>query len=157
MSEHWKTEPRDELGRWTKDGQGFYKTNTSYADILSESRAYIRLDFFGKEYPPLTREDLPKDVFGFANKTRLNTKDHIRHAREMGYKDQKVYERGAIDFWKHGAGDIYVCPARRRFYKYNVKTKQFVTVDTEGVVHTFMPMKNRDFEKTIVRENLYEI
>ena len=56
MSEHWKTEPRDELGRWTKDGQGFYRTNTSYADILSESRAYVRLDFFSKEYPPLNRQ-----------------------------------------------------------------------------------------------------
>jgi len=35
ISEHWKTQPRDELGRWTKDGQGFYKTNTRYEYLRS--------------------------------------------------------------------------------------------------------------------------
>lgn len=33
ISEHWKTQPRDERGRWT-DEQGFFRTNTSYADII---------------------------------------------------------------------------------------------------------------------------
>ena len=44
MSEHWKPEPRDELGRWTKDGQGFYRTNTRYEYLRS-------INFFDGVWP----------------------------------------------------------------------------------------------------------
>ena len=36
ISEHWKTQPRDERGRWT-DEQGFFRINTSYADIIKST------------------------------------------------------------------------------------------------------------------------
>lgn len=38
ISEHWKTQPRDERGRWT-DEQGFFRTNTSYAAIQAYRNA----------------------------------------------------------------------------------------------------------------------
>ncbi len=42
ISEHWKTQPRDERGRWT-DEQGFFRTNTSYKTLLK-----IPLTFFSE-------------------------------------------------------------------------------------------------------------
>lgn len=168
--------PRDELGRFTEVAKSkavydpktkTFAQNTSYKDILQWDREkqlrkaeYIynsdfppddlfrlRLDFFGKDYPKLTIEDLPKELYGFADFDRLYTSHHQRHAADMGYKNQKEYQKGAIDFLKYEKGQIYGCDFDRYFYKYNEKTKRLCTFDKDGIIKTYMPLSNKEFER----------
>lgn len=154
--------PRDELGRFTevpgKDAPKdppppqTFRQNTSYRVIIS-------LQTFGgkKQKESSTKGQLPKEppkrAFGF---NRLNTKHHIRHAKEMGFNNQRDYERAAIDFWENGEGKIYYSTARECYVKYNNKTLQKVSISCDGIIHTFMLEKNKDFYIKIKWEGLYE-
>ena len=172
--------PRDNDGKFTEKGAGassaadepidprkiVYRQNTPYWQILEDDRkreeeaerrknaARLPLDFFSKENrKKLTREDIPSEVYGFAN-DKLMTAHHRRHAREMGYKDPKQYEKGAIEFWRHGAGVIYASSLRNRIYKYDVKKGIFLSIGVDGNIRTFMIYSKRDFERKVVQEHL---
>ncbi|MCI8499245.1 MAG: hypothetical protein HFE28_01355 [Clostridia bacterium] len=74
---------------------------------------------------------------GFANKERKNTKHHLRHAREMGYKNQDEYERAAVEFFNGNSGKLYYNPKDNRYYRYDDKTRRIAVCDAEGNIHTF--------------------
>lgn len=44
----------------------------------------------------------PEKAYGFEDKKRKFSPDHIQHAKEMGFKHQDDYERAAMDFWDKG-------------------------------------------------------
>ena len=46
------------------------------------------------------------------------TKHHQRHAKEMGFKNTKEYEKAAIEFFNSSKGKLYYSLAKNRFYKY---------------------------------------
>ena len=75
----------------------------------------------------------------------------------MGY-NSKQYEKAAVDFWETGSGKYYYSPIKDRYYKYNEKTLQFVSVDKHGIVHTFMILENsKKFPNIYRQEYLYEM
>ena len=116
----------------------------------NNKRFYIPLNFFGKRdfsNVPIDRNP-PKEVYGFASKKLLNTSHHSQHMKDMGYKNSKEYEQGAIDFWKNGKGDMYYSRARKRFYKYNKQSRILIVVNKEGIIHTFFKLGKGDFENT---------
>lgn len=145
----WREEdhPRDEIGRFTEKDDLFFPQNTPYAEILRRERELHRipLDYFG-----LTEDryadwaDMPTEVYGFLNKKRLYTHDHIQHAQEMHFRNSYEYESAAVAFWNSGDGDVYITAKSKYFYKYNSRTNEFISVDGNGVIHTYMllPMKN---------------
>ena len=100
------------------------------------------------------KEHVPP-AMGFANKERKNTRHHEQHARAMGYKNQKEYERAGCDFFNSNRGKLYYGIKRKRFYRYDEKTGELAISDN-GVLHTYMPMSNKEFNKKIKEEQLYE-
>ena len=175
--------PRDTDGKFTDKGAGapsaadepidprkiVYRQNTPYWKILEDDRkreeeaerrknaARLPLDFFGNENrKKLTREDIPSEVYGFAN-DKLMTAHHKDHAREMGYKDPKQYEKGAIEFWKHGEGTVYACDITQCFYKFNRRTREFVSVNPDGEIKTFYVSDKKAFDRKIIQYHLREI
>ena len=55
-------------------------------------------------------------AIGFLNKERLNTRDHKAHARDMGYKNQKEYEKAGCEFFNSNQGELYFESRRKRFF-----------------------------------------
>lgn len=100
------------------------------------------------------KEHIPR-AEGFADKTRANTKHHQRHAKEMGYKDQREYERAGCDFFNSDRGRLYYSIRRKRYYRYDEKTHE-LAVSSDGVLHTYMLISKKEFKNTIKREQLYE-
>ena len=89
----------------------------------------------------------PEKAYGFANKERKNTKDHVAHAKEMGFKNQDEYERAACKFFNSNDGELYYSERRKRFYRYDKKNKR-MCVSSNGIVHTFMIKTEKEFYKT---------
>ena len=155
----WREEdhPRDEIGRFTEKDDLFFPQNTPYAEILRRERELHRipLDYFG-----LTEDryadwaDMPAEVYGFADRKKLYTPHHIDHAKKMGFRTSEQYERAAIAFWAYGEGDVYITAKEKRFYKYNFKTKEFISVGTNKIVYTYMYINEADFERKIRYERL---
>ena len=100
ISEHWKTQPRDERGRWT-DEQGFFRTNTSYADIIKSTTLEE-----GEKKKPITQitdeaiESVPKVcVDGFTDEQ--NTFVQNQHKQLLRYaKDNNGSKEVAFVFRK---------------------------------------------------------
>ena len=93
---------------------------------------------------------------GFADKERKNTKNHIAHAKEMGFKNQDEYEKAACDFFNEGEGDLYYRERRKRFYRYDRKTKRMVA-SSDGIIHTFMLVSEKKFETKKKEDKLWKI
>lgn len=91
-------------------------------------------------------------AYGFADKKRKYSPDHIRHATELGFKNQDDYERAAIDFWDNGQGEIYYGAKRDRFAKYNEITGEYVIGDKDGTLRTYFKLPLKQFEKKIKQE-----
>jgi hypothetical protein len=149
--------PRDGDGRFSENQHERDEKKRDAVRHIYDSdggRVRIPLDFFAekKDYSNEPIPDVPKEVFGFADKERKNTANHIKHAKEMGYKNQDEYERAALDFWKNSKGEVYYSHGRKRFYKYD--GARFVSFDTEGTLRTFMKMTQKDFERKKVMEKL---
>ena len=158
--------PRDSIGRFTfksklEEFDWIYSSDPKIYEHNTSSVNLIGLNFFAKESKSLPQQKNiappPREVYGFANSERLNTDHHKRHAKEMGFKDQKQYEKAAIEFWKNGKGKVYYSPYRDRYYKYDSKKELFISVDIQGTIHTFMISDNKRFNKKIKEENLYEM
>lgn len=151
--------PRDSDGKFT-DGNGTNK------------KAYDSRDKFGnmlRNMPQGAKErvaeinstaEKPKrpqieEAYGFANKERRETVHHITHAKEMGYKNQRDYERAAVDFFNSSRGKLYFGERRKRYYRYDEKTGE-LAVSSDGVIHTYMSIKKKNFTKMMEQEKLYD-
>ncbi len=170
-SEH----PRDKEGKFTDGSAGArskedrlreleYKFNSDSELGQSEvTRHLASFDFFSnRKRSKNNSENIspkpPEDVYGFASKERLNTEHHVLHAKDMGYKGQKEYQAAAIDFWKNGEGKMYYGAYRDRFYKYNANSEILLSVSSDGIIHTFMYIKKKQFEARYFKwEGLYEL
>ena len=93
---------------------------------------------------------------GFANKDRLNTADHIAHAKEMGYKNQKEYEKGACDFFNSNQGKLFFGKRRNRYFRYDKKSGK-LCVSSNGIIYTFLKYNLKKFNKIKEQEQLYEL
>ena len=92
----------------------------------------------------------PPKAYSF---NRLNTKHHISHAKEMGFKNQKEYEAAAVEFFNSDRGTLYYSNKSKKYYRYEEKTELFA-VSSENVVHTFMKRTKKQFERKILQEEL---
>ena len=86
-------------------------------------------------------------AYGFASKTRKNTKHHKDHAKEMGFKNQDEYEKGAKNFWESIEGEVYYSKAKDRYYKYSKQTGEFVAVSDDGIILTYLKYTEKKFKK----------
>ena len=86
---------------------------------------------------------------------RLETKHHRRHAKEMGFKNTRDYERAAIEFFNSNKGTLYYSRARGRFYRYDEKTKFFVS-SSSVVIHAFDFVSKSEFMRKIRQDKLDE-
>ena len=115
-------------------------------------RKDIGLNFFSKKKDfsnvPVDR-DYPKEALGFGSNKLLNVPDHKKHAKDMGFKNTKEYQKAANEFWNSRKGKIYYSRARKRFYMYNDKTRLLLTIEKDGIVHTFFRAEKGEFEKNI--------
>lgn len=114
-----------------------YRQNTRYEAILSEDKA-------GRK---------PEKATGF---NRLNTAHHQRHAKEMGFKNLKEYERAAVNFFNSARGQLYYSTKWEKFYRYDKTTKE-LAVSSGGVVHTFWKRTLKEFERIRRQDKLDEL
>lgn len=85
----------------------------------------------------------------------METKHHQRHAKEMGFKNTKEHEKAAVEFFNSDKGKLYYSDARGRFYRYDEKTKEFVS-SSGGVVHTFDFVSKSEFKRKMGQDKLDE-
>lgn len=132
--------PRDEDGKFTDGSKTYYRQNASYEDILAaDKRASVA--------------NVPTAV----KFNRLNTNNHIRHAKELGYKNQTEYEKAAIDFFNSKRGKLYMDLRLGKFYRYEEKTRLIAVVDNDDGICTFHRLENKNaFMRKIKQEGLYE-
>lgn len=89
---------------------------------------------------------------------RLNTKNHIRHAKELGYKNQAEYEKAAADFFGSARGKLYIDLRLKKFYRYEEKMRLLAVVDGDGGICTFCRAESKTyFDRKMKQERLYEI
>lgn len=133
--------PRDADGKFSdKAGSKYYRQNTSYGEILAADKK-----------AEAARNNIPKAV----KFNRLDTKHHIGHAKEMGYKNMRDYESAAVEFFNSDRGRLYYSDARQRYYRYDERTREFVSV-SDDMVHTFKYVTKKEFNRKIGQDKLYE-
>lgn len=86
---------------------------------------------------------------------RLNTKHHISHAKEMGYKTSKEYEAAAVEFFNSDKGTLYYSEACNRYYRYEEKTG-ILCVSVDGVINTFYVYSKKKFDMIRRQDKLHE-
>ncbi len=87
---------------------------------------------------------------------RPETSHHKRHAEEMGFDNQKEYEKAAISFFNSNRGKLYFSNARKRFYRYDEKTREF-SVSSKGEIHTYMFKTSKKFLTVKLQDELVEV
>lgn len=92
----------------------------------------------------------PPKAYSF---NRLNTKHHISHAKEMGFKNPKEYEAAAVEFFNSDRGTLYYSEARKRYYRYEEKTGLFVS-SSDGLIHTYKFVSKKEFLRKIKQDEL---
>ena len=119
--------PRDKDGKFTDK-------NSSSKNIRSK-KLLKALTFFAENKHSEAREKItietaksnfPKQIFGFEN-GREKTQHHQNHIIELGYKDEKQYQKGAIEFWNNKDGKTYFSQSAQRYYKYDAKKELFLS------------------------------
>lgn len=108
-----------------KNGGKGYRQNASYEDILKTGKPKF------------------EKATGF---NRLETKHHQRHAKEMGFKNTKEYEKAAVEFFNSDRGDLYYSEKWGKYYRYDEKS-HLLAVSSEGVMHTFWSRTKKEFER----------
>lgn len=156
-SEH----PRD-VGRFTKklDGSSYRSEVNERIRWAKENNIELPLNDDGSLNDIKLRElwekkRKPPEAYGFADKTRKNTKHHKRHAQEMGFKNQDEYERAAVEFFNSDKGKLYYGEARDRFYRYDEET-HIIAISSNGIIHTFGYRTPKEFLKMKEQERLNE-
>lgn len=146
--------PRDDDGKFAR------YNSMSIDELKREAMVNIGLNYFSNRTPPKfdpdeVRRKVPRNALDFA---RLHTKHHERHVIEMGFNDPDDYKNAAMEFWNSQRGILYYNPYSQRYHRYEEKSRWHVTVDSEGVIHTFMPFKTaKGFERIKQQEALYEL
>ena len=135
--------PRDKSGKFTDKGAG-----AGEGEKLRKAVS-IYSDEPDKDAPP---HKFPEPATGF---NLLETKHHQRHAKEMGFKNTKEYEKAAVEFFNSDKGKLYYSDAKNRFYKYDEKTKFFCS-SNNGVIHTFLSYSPKKFEDIKRQDKAYE-
>lgn len=154
-------------GKGSPDGGQFAKQSDTTSGGTAEptKKAYDSQDKFGnmiRNMPQGAKErvaeinsttEKPKrpeveEAYGFADKERQNTKNHVSHAKELGFKNQRDYERAAVDFFNSSRGKLYYSERRKRYYRYDERTGEMV-VSSNGVIHTYLKRSKKDFQKII--------
>ena len=167
--------PRDKRGRFT-DGKSDNLQAKTASELAKEIAIHLEkrkitiidaaeklgykapprvpLDYFGNKEKNENGSALqipPKEAFGFA---RLDTEHHKKHSDEMGFKDVSAYEKASIEYWNTGKGEIYFSQLTKRFYKYSVDSTRFLSIDKEGIIHTFFLLPSKDFKRKTMQERL---
>lgn len=118
-----------------KNGGKGYRQNASYEDILKTGKPKF------------------EKATGF---NRLETKHHQRHAKEMGFKNTKEYEKAAVEFFNSDKGKLYYSERRKNFYRYDEKTGWFCA-GGDGFVYTLIRFSKKKFEDIKRQDQAYEI
>lgn len=128
--------PRDKSGKFTDKGAG------AGAGEAEKLRKAVRIysDEPDKDAPP---QKVPEPATGF---NRLETKHHQRHAKEMGFKNTKEYEKAAVEFFNSDKGKLYYSEKWGKFYRYDEKA-QLLAISSKGVIHTFWKRTQKEFER----------
>lgn len=137
--------PRDRDGKFTDKGAG-----VSEGKKLRKAVS-IYSDEPDKDAPP-EKLPIPEKAVRF---NRLETKHHRRHAKEMGFKNTRDYERAAVEFFNSDKGKLYYSQERKRWYRYDEKTQE-MAVSSDGIIHTFAKYPKRKFEKVKRQDKLDE-
>ena len=95
--------PRDRDGKFTDKGAG-----VSEGKKLRKAVS-IYSDKPDKDAPPEKLSN-PEKAVGF---NRLETKHHQRHAKEMGFKNTRDYERAAVEFFNSDKGKVILQRKKR--------------------------------------------
>lgn len=137
-SEH----PRGKGGKFT-DGTKGYDSRDDFKRVIDRATGKV-----------LSTVSVPSA----AKFNRLNTKNHIRHAKELGYKNQAEYEKAAADFFGSARGKLYIDLRLKKFYRYEEKMRLLVVVDGDGGIGSFYRTESKTyFERKREQLNLYEI
>lgn len=97
----------------------------------------------GREQSAAAKKPKPEKATGF---NRLETKHHQRHAKEMGFKNTKEYEKAAVTFFNSDKGKLYYSEKWGKFYRYDEKA-QLLAISSKGVIHTFWKRTQKEFER----------
>ena len=154
----------DAIKKFTDEQERKNSLKEKSADQLKrESMVQIGLRYFSNRKPPKfdpreARKNLPNEVDEFANKERLNTHHHMRHSKEMGFSNQTEYQKAAIAFWNEHNEKTFYNPYDDSYCRYDTKTRIFMSISREGIIHTFMRFKTKNgFERVKKQEALYEL
>ena len=150
--------PRDKDGKFT-DGNGTtkeaYDSRDTFGNMLRNmpqgAKDRVAEISSGTED---TKRPEPEKAYGFANKERRETAHHVTHAKEMGFKNQRDYERAAVDFFNSSRGKLYYSERRKRYFRYDEKTGE-LAVSSNGIVHTYMYRTKKEFKRLTIQEKLH--
>lgn len=132
-----------EAGNNSADGNNSYDSRDDFKQVVDRATGKV-----------LSTVSVPTAV----KFNRLNTKNHIRHAKELGYKDQAEYEKAAADFFSSTRGKLYIDLRLKKFYRYEEKTRLLAVVDGDGGICTFCRAESKTyFDRKMKQEGLYEI
>ena len=153
--------PRDGDGRFSENPhERDEKKRDAVRHIYDSDGGLFRmpLDFFGgkKDYSNEPIPEMPKEVFGFAEKERKNTAHHIKHRIKMGYKDQDVYEAAGVEFWKKGKGKIYYSLKRKVFIRYDEKTLKSCYVSCDGFLKTYFLFRSKKEAEQYMKQDFWK-
>ena len=146
--------------RCAKNGGKDYRQNASYGDIQKADKLKEAVNIYSDDpvkdgesvgyrqnsgYNSNLKPEKPKfeKAAGF---NRLETKHHQRHAKEMGFKNTKEYEKAAVEFFNSDRGDLYYSEKWGKYYRYDEKS-HLLAVSSEGVIHTFWNRTKKEFER----------
>lgn len=110
-------------------------------DFAEQKKRVQALQSGGREQSAAAKKPKPEKATGF---NRLETKHHQRHAKEMGFKNTKEYERAAVEFFNSDSGELSYSIARKRWYRYD-KGSGFFVSSSDGIVHTFYRLTEKQF------------
>ncbi len=126
---------------------------------ITSNNAYDSRDDFGRTVERVRDKTSRAEPISEPSKfNRPNTKNHIRHAKELGYKNQAEYEKAAAEFFMSTRGKLYIDKHSGKFYRYEEKTQLLAVVDGDGRICTFFRAESKKyFARKIKQEGLYEI
>lgn len=142
--------PRDEEGKFTYKGSGQQRTEGE------KRREAVRKysDDPGRDMAEMGYKRIPV-ASSFHN---VKTPHHRGHVKELGYKNEKEYVKGAIQFFNSSKGDLFYSEVRDRYYRYDPSSRLLAICDNEGIIRTFYrTIKNKEFEKMRIQEKLKPI
>lgn len=106
----------------------------------------IPFDYFGgkskKSGGSLEIPPAPKEAFGFYDKHKWTT--HFeKHNKDFGYKDEKSYNKGAIDFWNNSPGKVYYMVSSQKICKLGTDGLTICVCEKSGDVNSYYKFKNK--------------